>query len=206
MRLSKYVLILVCLSLCVACTSAGQSVPPPRPAASPTPIMTSVPMAVSTPMPIADYILSVIPRCDGIQILDQPVKFVWPNVEQRLKDLEGSDWGYYRCPRPVAEISAFYREQMLKPPYNMRETNWVDRSEGTLGVYYHTARQTWTYMWVVPRPGDLQASYVIVALAPGEVFEPECKSDQPQWGTSHTPFDFSLRATLGSWALDLRRC
>ncbi len=206
MTLSKYTLILACLSLCVACTSAGQSVPTSLPAASPTPITTSVPTAVSTPMSIADYILSVTPRCDGIQILDQPVKFVWPNVEQRLKDLEGSDWGYFSCPRPVAEVSAFYREHMPTPPYNMNETNWVDRSEGTLGIYYHTARQTWTYLWVVPQPGGLQTSYVIVAQTASEVFEPECQSDQPQRSASHAPFDLSLRVTLGSWTLNLRRC
>jgi len=205
MRLSTYTLILVGLSLCVACTSAGQPVPPSLPAASPMPSMTSAPTAVPTPMSMADYILSVIPRCDGIQILDQPVKFAWPNVEQRLKDLEGSDWGYFSCPRPAAEVSAFYREQMPRPPYNLNETNWVDRSEGTLGVYYHTARRAWTYMWVVPQPGDLQTSYVIVAQTASEVFEPECQSDQPQWSLSHAPFNSSRRVTLGSWALDLRR-
>lgn len=208
MRLTKYTLVLVCLSFCVACTGAGQSVPAswPMPTVSPTPITSLTPAAVPTPMSLAEYILSVIPRCDGIQILDQPVKFVWPNVEQRLKDLEGSDWGYFSCPRPVAEVSVFYREQMPKPPYNLNETNWVDRSEGTLGVYYHTARRTWTYIWVVPQPGDRQASYVIVAQTASEVFAPECQSDQPQWSTSHAPFDFSLRVTSGSWALDLRRC
>ncbi len=192
MRLSKYTLILACLSLCVACTSAGQSVPTSWPAASPTPIISSSPTAVPIPMSIAEYILSVIPRCAGIQISDQRIKFLWPNVEQRLKDLEGSDWGYYRCPRPVTEVSAFYREQMPKPPYNWNETNWVDRAEGALGIYYHTARRTWTYLWVVPQPGDLQASYVIVAETASEVFELQCQSDQPQWSMSGAPLDFSL--------------
>ena len=207
MRFLKHTLILTLLCLGTACTGANQSVPALSavPAASPTPIMTSAPTAVPTPMSIAEYILSVIPRCDEIEILDQPVKFVWPNVEQRLRDLEGSDWGYFSCPRPVAEVSAFYRERMLQPPYNLNETNWVDRSEGTLGIYYHPVRQNWTYMWVVPQPGDLQTSYVIVAQTASEVFEPECQSNQPQWSMSHAPSDFSLRVTLGSWALDLRR-
>lgn len=208
MRLAEYTFVLVCLSLCAACAGTGQAVPAslPRPAASPTSITSSTPAVIPTPMSIAEYILSLIPHCDGIQVLAQPVKFVWPNVEQRLKDLEGSDWGYFSCPRPVAEVSAFYREQMPQPPYNLNETNWVDQSEGTLGVYYHAARRTWTYAWVVPQPGNLQASYVIVAQTASEAFEPACRLDQPHWSASRTPFDFSLRLTSGSWMSNLRRC
>lgn len=167
--------------LCAACTGPGQAgagpAALPSAASTPTPYST---MVVPTPMSIPAYILSLLPRCTGIQILAQPVKFDWPNVEKRLKDLEGADWGYFSCPQPAAEISAFYREQIPKPPYNLKETNWVDRSEGALGIYYHDARLTWMYVWVVPQPGNAQAAYVIAAQTASEAFEPECRLDQPQ--------------------------
>ena len=118
--------------------------------------------------------LSLIPRCDKVKILDQPVKFAWPNVEKRIKALEGSEWGYYSCPQTQDAVSTFYREGMRKKPYSMGETNWVDRPEGTLGVYYHSRSRVWIYLWVVPQPADVRASYVIVALANGRAFEPEC--------------------------------
>lgn len=180
MRSLKHMLLLVCLGLCAACSGAGQAgagpAALPSTASTPTPYST---MVVPTPMSIPVYILSLMPRCTGVQVLDQPVKFDWPNVEKRLEDLAGADWGYYSCPRPAAEISAFYREQMPKPPYNLTETNWVDRSEGSLGIYYHATRLTWMYVWVVPQPGDAQAAYVIAAQTASEAFEPMCLWDQP---------------------------
>ena len=122
----------------------------------------------------AEYILSLIPRCDKVRILDRPIKFNWPNVERRIQELEGCDWGYYSCGYNQDAVSAFYKEHMRKPPYNMGETNWVDRPEGTLGIYYHSDSRSWIYLWVVPQSGDVRTSYVIVALANGRAFEPEC--------------------------------
>ncbi len=150
--------------------------PTATPATSSAPTVASpiAATAVPTPMSTADYILSAIPRCEGIQVRDKPVEFAWPNIEQRMKELEKSYWGYYSCPQSPATVSAFYREQMPRPPYNKDETNWVDRPEGTLGVYYNDASQIWIYMWVVPQPADASSSYVIVALTSLKAFDPVC--------------------------------
>ncbi len=116
----------------------------------------------------------MLPKCQGVKILDNPVKFSWPNIDQRLRELEGSYWGYYACPLAPATASALYREQMPRPPYNKTETNWVSRPEGTLGVYYSEGANMWIYMWIVPQANNPQESYLIVAMANGKVFEPTC--------------------------------
>jgi len=176
MRFTRYTLTLVSLCLWTACPGAARPVPARAPAAAlaPAPTTSSALRAASEPKTIGERVLSLIPRCDGIKILDRPVKFAWPNVEKRIKELEGCDWGYYSCAQPQAAVSTFYREQMRKPPYNMGETNWVDRPEGTLGLYYHSGSRVWIYLWVVVQPTDARTSYVIVALANGRVFEPDC--------------------------------
>ncbi len=112
----------------------------------------------------------MLPKCEGVKVLDGPVQFAWPHVEQRLKELEGSYWGYYACPLAPATASALYREQMPQPPYNKTETNWVSRPEGTLGVYYSEGAN----MWIVPQANNPQATYLIVAMANGKAFEPTC--------------------------------
>jgi hypothetical protein len=65
---------------------------------------------------------------------------------------------------------------MPKPPFNQIETNWVERTEGSVGVYYNGSTTIWTYLWVIPKHEDAQKSYVIVA----ESLEPvqgECRFD-----------------------------
>ncbi len=104
-----------------------------------------------------------IPSCTGIETEPQPIKFAWPNIDQRIKELQGADWGYYRCPQSQAEAAAFYRQKMPTPPYNMVETNWVARAEGTVGVYFNAAMNGWSYLWIVPVPGDGQSAYIIIA-------------------------------------------
>jgi hypothetical protein len=173
MRFSKYGLLAILLGVCIACNNTTQSsisTPP-----TPTLLPKSIPSATSTPMTDAEYVLSQIPHCESIKMLDQPIKFSWPNVDQRIKDLQGSAWGYFSCAQAPSAVSAFYREQILKPPYNRQETNWIDRSEGTLGIYFQTGSQNWLYMWVVPQSNDKQKAYVIVAVTSSEAFEPECR-------------------------------
>lgn len=176
MRPSRHSLLFGLLCLCTACAATDQSEPTsaPMPAPSPTQTTSSAPAAVSTPLSVDEYILSVIPQFEGIQSLDQPIQFAWPNVKRRIKELEGSDWGYFRCAQPPAVVSAFYQEHMPEAPYNMREANRVERPEGTLGIYYHSAYDIWVYLWIVPQPTDPQSSYVIVAVADGMAFVPDC--------------------------------
>ena len=66
--------------------------------------------------------------------------------------------------QPQGAATAFYRAQLPEAPYDYLETNWVDRAEGSVGVYYVSAG-TWLYIWMIPRPDDPQRSYVIVALS-----------------------------------------
>jgi hypothetical protein len=115
----------------------------------------------------SDALLAQIPRCDGIRVVHQVITFAWPNIEKRIKQLKGADWGYYACPQSPAQVGKFYRERLPKPPYNQGETNWLVRREGTVGVYYSYATQQWLYVWIVPQPGT-QATYVVVAQSSGE--------------------------------------
>jgi hypothetical protein len=155
----------------VACT-----VSPPT---APTEIIPTfeVPAAEATSAPTlspGQYILTLIPDCDGIVILEQPIALVWPKAEQRLKELETAQWGYYRCLQAPAEVSAYYQRETPRPPYNLRETVWVEVTEGTLGLYYHSAFQIWVYLWVLPDPDEAQSALVLVARANGLAFEPDC--------------------------------
>ncbi|HEX7974212.1 MAG TPA: hypothetical protein VF498_07375, partial [Anaerolineales bacterium] len=142
-----------------ACRSAPQTSSSPTLVANP-PTGVAAPTTQPTdsaPKTPSDYLLTIMPKCDGIQLLDQPVIFKWPNIKQRLKELEESYQGYYTCSQPATDVASFYRETIVKPPFNMNETNWVERPEGTLGLYYHSPTQTWLYLWVVPQPADAQA-------------------------------------------------
>ena len=168
----------VCLVL-VACSNTTEStessvtIPP---AINPEAAQTSQ-TPEATPLSLGASLLKSLPKCDGIQVLDEPMKFDWPNIDERLQELEGALWGYYSCPGPQVEVAAFYRSQMPKPPNNMDETNWVERAEGSVGVYYNGA-STWIYLWVVPQPEDAQKSYVIVAESLDPV-QGQCMLDQP---------------------------
>lgn len=181
MRLIRYIVLLSMICLLTACAGASPessalllldaTLSPQAPAAT-------VLSTTSAPVSPSEYLLTIMPKCDGIQILDQPVTFPWPNIKQRLKELEKSYQGYYTCSQPVAEVTPFYRKNIIKPPYNMNETNWVERPEGTLGLYYHSPTQTWLYLWIVPQPDNAQASLIIAAQSDASIFQPgECRLD-----------------------------
>jgi hypothetical protein len=114
-----------------------------------------------------DTILTLIPRCDNLKPLREPVEFPWRNFSKRVKELSKAEWGYFTCPQPAPTVSSFYRRRMPQPPYVQGETNWIVRPEGTLGVYYSYATGEWLYLWVVPKPGDAKMSYVVVAKSTG---------------------------------------
>jgi hypothetical protein len=148
----------------------------------------------ATPLSLSASLLQKLPKCLGIQILDNPIKFDWPNIDERLQELTDAQWGYYSCPGPGEEVAMYYREQMPKPPFNQIETNWVERTEGSVGVYYNGSTTIWTYLWVVSQSQDSRQSYVIVA----ESLEPvqgECRLDLPLFNN-----DFAEWVTL--WSLE----
>jgi hypothetical protein len=161
----------------VACSNTNQLSEPSvtvPPAINPEMTETS-PTPKTTPLSLGAYMLTILPKCDGIQILDNPVKFDWPNIDERLQELSGAQWVYYSCPEPREKVSTFYREWMTKPPSTMIETNWVERSEGSVGVYFNGSTSLWTYLWVVSQPEDAQKSYVIVTQVLGAI---NCKLEQ----------------------------
>jgi hypothetical protein len=112
-------------------------------------------------------ILALIPRCDNLKPLREPVAFPWTNFSKRVKELSKAEWGYFSCPQSAPTVSSFYRGRMTKPPYVQGETNWIVRREGTLGVYYSYATGEWLYLWVVPKPGEANMSLVVVAKSGG---------------------------------------
>lgn len=122
-------------------------------------------------------ILTLIPRCDNLKPLREPVVFPWTNFSKRVKELSKAEWGYFVCPQPAPIVSSFYRDRMKKPPYAQGETNWIVRREGTLGVYYSYATSSWLYLWVVPKPGDDKMSYVVAAKSTGTLIN--CRLHTP---------------------------
>jgi hypothetical protein len=168
MRLTNYLMVLNCICLATACTSA------PQPASAITPTMAVTPTArpftptAGTPPAPAtpDYksdgesLLSNIPQCAGMEVQENPITFSWPNLEQ----ITGATWGYYSCDQPQAAVAAFYRSQLPGEPYNYMEVNWVERAQGVVGVYYVLV-STYLYVWMIPQPDNPQRSYVIVALS-----------------------------------------
>jgi hypothetical protein len=195
MKYLSFLLMFSCLCVWLsACSGSFQPVQGTAtiPAMESAPVGTT-PVPVTTPLSTGANLLNSLPRCEGIQILDEPVKFDWPNIEQRLKELEGALWGYYACPGPQAEVAVFYREQMPKTPSKFYfETNWVERVEGTVGVYYDGV--DWTYLWVVPQPGNPQKSYVIVAHSNDPV-SGDCFIDPPWRNRDIAAYEIHWRGT-----------
>ncbi len=177
MRFIRCVLLLCCLCLSsAACSNSPQltqssaAIPATMSAkneTTPTPILT----------PISDgaSLLIRLPKCEGLQIMQDPIIFKWPNIERHLKEYKDGLWGYYGCEQPQADVAAFYRAQMPKSPTNAYEMNWVEIPEGAVGVFYDGL--AWSIVWVVPQPGNTQKSYVIVAQTSYPVGE-VCRMDQ----------------------------
>ncbi len=145
---------LIVLCILAACGGAPTPTPTPLP---PTP--TSTPMPTATSEPVGDYVPPAIPRCAGVKAMGTALKFDWPGID----DVGEADWHYYHCAQKPEELATFYREAMVNPPYNWLENAWVILPQGTLGVYFHTARQTWLYLWFLADTGAPQASDLVVA-------------------------------------------
>ncbi len=147
------------VALAVAACSAGS---PVETATVPLAASATVSSATATVLPTQVQSSHAFPHCDGMQALTGPVKFAWPNLDDRMQDFVRPWWSYFSCDEPAGEISALYRQALPKPPYNMAETNWLERPEGTLGIYFSQTGE-WDYIWIVPQPADPQKAYIIVA-------------------------------------------
>ncbi len=165
-------LILLFVIFGVACSPAAAPTPTPLPAPTASPS----PAATEKLMTTGEYLQRTIPTCEGEAVLKERPDFQWPNLEQHIKDLAGSNWGYYSCTEPQKALSTSFRAKLVKPPYNLQETNWIDRSEGTLGVFYDSLAQSWSYFWIVPQAADANQSFVVLAVTSGSSFQGgECR-------------------------------
>lgn len=139
-----------------------------------------------TPEPTVEYIISDLPRCQGMDKLDF-LKFDWPDIENALEKLADYNWGYYRCDLTQAELSAFYRTNMLKPPYLWREVNHAEHNNGIVVLFYHPVKVTWNYLWMLPGP-DAKSSYLVISRSdPGEPQAWECRLESPKEVGHHLP-------------------
>ena len=95
-------------------------------AAAPQPSLTYAAVPAS-----GEWLLQLMPSCNGIRTLPQPAVFSWPNLDRRRRQLTGSNWGYFTCMQTPDAAARFYRERLTKAPYQMKEISWVARREGT---------------------------------------------------------------------------
>jgi hypothetical protein len=142
---------LVLLLAVVGCASA--------PTPTPTPLPTRTPAPTATSEPVGDYVPSDVPRCQGVKMLDRALKFEWVGVDA----VGDGAWYYYHCDQKPGDLATLYRPVMIKAPYEWGEINWVERPEGTLGVYFNTVRQNWLYLWFLSDTTSAGGSYLVVA-------------------------------------------
>ncbi len=162
-RACKILLAVWLSSLMVGCSagaSASPSVAAPVATAA-APAMAS-PVDAPTVIPGTKEAMPAFPQCTGMQKLSEPVNFDWPNLNEHRQEFFRSQWTYFICQEPASEVAASYRQHLPKPPYAMDETNWLERPEGSLGVFF-SQKGAWDYIWFIPQPENPQASYLIVA-------------------------------------------
>jgi hypothetical protein len=159
--------LLFCIGFLTACTNSPAQISAGVPGVTATPMPATALPTATTPalQPTPDYLaqgkslLSYIPSCTGLEVQGSPIVFSWTNLDQ----IKGATWAYYRCNQPPTGLAAFYRDKLPKAPYKYMEVNWVEKDNGTVGVYYVTAG-IYLYIWMLPLPDNPQESYVIVAI------------------------------------------
>jgi hypothetical protein len=108
-----------------------------------------------------------MPVCDEVEALAGDFGFTWPGIEDIKKNSE--DLEYYRCQHSYDQVATFYRDKMPRPPYNWQEVAWVERPEGILGEYFHSAYQSWFYLWFLPDTSAGKTTYLVAAWQQGEI-------------------------------------
>lgn len=127
-----------------------------------------------------EYVIDRMPLCSGIEKLDAPLVFDWPDIEEALEKLKEYNWGYYRCALSQPALLAFHRQNMSKPPHLWREVNHAEHNGGIVVLYYQPFMVIWMYMWMLPNP-DKQTSYLVIARGdPGTPQTWECRRTIPE--------------------------
>jgi hypothetical protein len=91
----------------------------------------------------------------------EPFTFSWAGYAE--VDMTQGKWYHYSCSSKPEDLATLYRSKMTSPPYSWLEQNWVENSEGKLGVYFHTVRQVWLYTWFLADTKNLEASRLVVS-------------------------------------------
>ncbi len=161
-RLIRTLVVIVLLSVLASC-AVGTSPQVPASTQSALATMDVTPStAHSTVEPPRTKLVQTFPECSGMQKLQGAVQFDWPTLAEHLQDFSRSQWTYYSCDQSASNVASLYRQDLPRPPYGMEETNWLERQEGTLGIFF-SQKGAWDYIWFVPQPDDAQKSYVIIS-------------------------------------------
>ncbi|MBI5652768.1 MAG: hypothetical protein HZC40_20325 [Chloroflexi bacterium] len=137
--------------------------------ALPIPSLATFPSIIPFPEPMGDrYPPPGVPVCQGLRLLDAPVKFSWDQSQEVMANAPENQWTFFQCPQTQRALAAFYRERMISAEYKWLETHWDERAEGTLGIYNSslvslTHSYTWVYLWFLPNSSNPSTSYLIAA-------------------------------------------
>jgi hypothetical protein len=141
----------------------------PTPSSIPSPTATfELPIAF-LPTPGADRSAPTdVPACKDVQVLEQPIQFSWPGLEDVAENAPETNWTYYRCGQSQAAASAFYRHWMSTTEYHWVEYSWDEGAGGTLGVFYSSSvnladPNRWLYLWFLPEQSSNESSYLVAA-------------------------------------------
>ncbi len=155
---------LIALGLLYSCLPASTPSPAPSPTARPSAtLVLSVPTNLLPTATNDRHAPDNVPACKGARYLEQPLTFVWPGMDDIVRDAPEANWTYYHCAQPPAALAASYRQWMIKAPYAWLETYWEEQPDATLGVYFHKDPDQWLYLWFLPEADDPQASALVAA-------------------------------------------
>ena len=147
----------------LGCAVAPTPVPvvnTPLPTLQPSPTRTPVLLPTATALPVGDFLPADLPRCDGLKAVT-PFTFSWAGYAEL--DMSQGKWYHYHCSSKPEDLATFYRSKMSNPPYSWLQQNWVENTEGKLGVYFHAVRQVWLYTWFLTDTQNPEASRLVVS-------------------------------------------
>jgi hypothetical protein len=179
--------ILVLILLATGCMGGATPTADPFNFPKTTPMAGGAPVTYGPIPTTVPYPIASLPYCRGLAPLPSPLTFDWPDIEEALAKLEDYTWGYYSCAMPQAELQAFLRQNMPKPPYLWQEVNGSEYQGGSVFLFFHRDFVTWVYIWMLPRT-DSQMSYLVIAKGdPGVGNSWECRLSRPPL-TVRAPF------------------